>query len=181
MASKSATKSDAPVAARETLAQSDVQADPQAGLKDEAKSQEQLQQEQLQAGTKISKDEKAAHDERERLNKAKDVGAVRRSVSTGGIQNGFIDQLTRKDDGDALEGHFCDIDLNNKDAKDALEAVLGAEPTVSEGGYGVYLEPGSVDPDTGRPVMAVVRLRGAANARVSVPYEALSPAEAGRR
>jgi hypothetical protein len=80
--------------------------------------------------------------------------------------------MTRRNDGEALQGQFARIDLNHKDVpKDLRES--GRD-------YGVYLEPAEVDSD-GYPVTARVRLRDATNATVVVPYESLRPAEAGGR
>jgi hypothetical protein len=98
-----------------------------------------------------------------------------------GAQGGFVDNMSRRHDGDALEGHFCTIDLSNKDVLKALKERGIEDPTPFEGGYGVYVSPAERDAETGYPVTANVRLRNSHNALITVPYEALSPSEAGHR
>jgi hypothetical protein len=106
--------------------------------------------------------------------KAKDMVAVREGVHvTDGLAAGVIDNMTRADDSDVLEGHFCKIDLNHEGVDDDLRE--------SHADYGVYLGAGSVDPDNGRPILARVRLRDNGGATVVVPYESLRPSRAGGR
>lgn len=93
-------------------------------------------------------------------------------------QNGLVDNVSRRDDSDALEGHFVNIDTSNADVKKALKE-KGVDTI--EGSYGVYVEPATRDEKTGFPVVAMVRLRGASNAMLAVPYDALTPAEARGR
>lgn len=156
----SGTKSNAPVAARETrdVAEADV-AD---GLPtDEViAEQEKAQKEQLKAGEN---------------GVAKDGPTVAHNRGTGGkeqgVQGGFIDQMTRRDVNDVMEGHFCTVDRTNKDVNEAL-----LPP--GEDGYGVYESPAVTD-EHGYPITANVRLRS--NILITVPYEALRPAEARGR
>lgn len=86
-----------------------------------------------------------------------------------GIENnptGHIDSMTRRDDRDVFDGHFCNIDLNHAGVRDDLRE-SGLD-------YGVYTGPASVE--DGRPVDANVTLRET-GAHVVVPYEALRPAQ----
>lgn len=123
------------------------------GLSDEALK---AQQEQLKAG---------------QGGKAKDGATVAHNRTTGsdaqGVQGGLIDQMTRRDLSDVMEGHFCTVDRTNKDVDASL-----LPP--GEDGYGVYESPATTDKD-GYPVTANVRLRG--NLLITVPYAALRPAE----
>ena len=98
-------------------------------------------------------------------------------------QNGFMDQFSARDGNDVFEGHFCSVDLSADGVKDAYESagLVDDDGEYTAGDYGVYIEPGSLDPDSGIPETAVVRLRDATNARVTVPYDALRPAEARGR
>lgn len=93
-------------------------------------------------------------------------------------QNGLVDNVSRRDDSDALEGHFVNIDVQNADVKKALK---DAGVDTIEGSFGVFTEPATRDPKDGFPVKVMVRLRGASNALLTLPYEALSPAEARGR
>lgn len=145
-------KSEAPVAAR---AQYDETGD--SGIEDRAKEQEKLQAKELKDGESggVTKDGATV--------------AHNRGASDTGVQNGFVDQLVRKDASQVMEGHFCTVDRNHKDVdEDLLPA--------GEDGFGVYFEPATLDGD-GYPVTAVVRLRDATNRRLVVPYEALRPTD----
>lgn len=131
-----------------------------------------------------------AEQARDEIAKRDDVASLRTPVGLagrGGAQGGVVDNMSRRSDADALEGHFVSIDLNNAEAREAVKQVLdptgdlGVEPGFGRGDYGVYIEAAASDPDTGYPITAIVRLRDSSNARVTVPFEALSPAEAGRR
>jgi hypothetical protein len=165
-------KSDSPVAAREALDQE--QASPDVNLEQQAKEQERQQSREL--GQSLSG---AAAKGDEKLQKAGLPAAARAGAHAHApVRGGFMDQLSRRSDEDALEGHFVKIDLKNKGVTDAFEQV-GLKD--HRGDYGVYLEPASRDPETGVPETAIVRLRDDTNARVTVPYEALSPAVAGGR
>ena len=95
--------------------------------------------------------------------------------------NGRVDNMTRRDDHDVLEGHFCVIDLSNKDAVTGVEELIGdgnARP--GSGDYGVYIGPASIGED-GYPVDARVLLRDEHSGQVVVPYKALFPSQAGGR
>jgi hypothetical protein len=97
-----------------------------------------------------------------------------------------VDNMTRRSDADALQGHFVRIDFNDEefgqDAIDAVERVIGeGNAGVGSGDYGVYTDPGVTD-ENGYPVTATVMLRDEHSALVSsVPYGALRPAQAGQR
>lgn len=93
-----------------------------------------------------------------------------------------VDHMTQQHDGQALEGHFVSIDLSNKRALEAVEAVVGeGNARFGNGDYGVFVGVGERD-SNGFPKTCTVLLRDD-NARQvpGVPYEALSPAQAGRR
>lgn len=130
----------------------------------------------LKAGEVTSGPLKQVHDEHQKLLKDDDVAGVR-SGRPGvlGAYGGQIDNMTRASDGDALEGQFCRIDLSHKSLDKDLKAYLGHRD------YGVYEAPGMLNPDTGRPILARVRLRDDTGETVAVPYEALRPALAGGR
>lgn len=155
MAAKS-TKSDAPVAARETrdVAEADVATGVPSD--DTISAQEKAQAEQLKAGQN---------------GVAKDGPTVAHNRGTGsndqGVQNGFVDQLTRRSLDDALEGHFCTVDRTHKGV-DENQLPAGQD------GYGVYESPATTD-EHGYPVTANVRLRS--NVLITVPYEALRTVE----
>jgi hypothetical protein len=106
--------------------------------------------------------------------------AARNEQAHVGPVGGRVDSLTRRHDGDVLEGHFCRIDTTDSAAKKGLEDVLGKDLDVRDHDYGVYLEPASIDGE-GYPDTAKVRLRDDTNALVVVPYSALRPSEAGHR
>jgi hypothetical protein len=185
---KSSTKSDSPVAARAALDERDQ---PSGNPEAEAKAQEAQQRQELkegQSGAAGRREVKARDDVYQ--DGSGDRASLRVPAGGGGkgAQGGLVDNMSRRHDGDALEGHFVTIDLNNKDARDAvIQGVTNGrddvdyEPTQFNGGYGVYITPGERDQETGYPTTAVVRLRDASNARVTVPYESLSPSEAGHR
>lgn len=162
MAQSKSTKSDAPVAARAQLAEQDATADTDR-LTDAATDQEKLQREELRAGKGgVAKDGPSIPDNR-----------TPTGVGGRGVQGGFVDQMSRRDASDVMEGHFCTVDRTHKDVDTNL---LPA----GEDGYGVYVEPAVTD-ENGYPVTATVRLRDNTNRLITVPYEALRPASAGRR
>jgi hypothetical protein len=116
--------------------------------------------------------------------KGKPAAERRAKVSpAAATRGGFMDQMSRRSDADALEGHFVNIDLSNKDVIKEYARVFPEDkfPAGHLGGYGVYLEPLERDWETGIPKTVIVRLRDETNARVAVPYEALRPAQAGGR
>lgn len=140
------------MASSSTIDVEDVATD---GLSDE---QLKAQQEQLKAG---------------KNGEAKDGPTVahNRTATNTGVVGGFIDQMTRRDMSDALEGHFCTVDRTHKGVDaDLLPA--------GEDGYGVYESPATTDKH-GYPVTANVRLRS--NRLITVPYDALRPAESRGR
>jgi hypothetical protein len=92
--------------------------------------------------------------------------------------NGHMDNMSRRSDADALTGHFVTIDLGAKGVKDGYKNA-GIED--HKGNFGVFVSAGELEPDTGIPVTALVRLRDETHSTVAVPYEALSPAEPGPR
>lgn len=102
--------------------------------------------------------------------------------------DGRVDNMTRRDDSDVLQGHFCLIDFNDDDhgkaAVEAVEAAIGeGNARTGSGDYGVYVEPGSLD-ENGYPLTATVLLRDEHSCLVSsVPYGALRPVvgQGGRR
>lgn len=94
---------------------------------------------------------------------------------------GRVDNMTRRNDADVLEGHFCVIDLSDETAKAGVEHLIGdgnARP--GSGDYGVYVGAGELG-DDGYPVTARVLLRDEHAGEVLVPYAALYPAQAGGR
>lgn len=172
MASNSdSTVSDAPVAARAQLTEGEGTGHQQ-NLERKANEQEALQAAQLEAG-QVTGRAKAAAEKRQKIGEHDRASLRNTGSGEPGVQGGFVDNMSRRSDHDALEGHFVSIDLNHSDIDDELRE--------SGGDYGVYLEPGDRDPKTGYPLTAVVRLRDSSNALVRVPYEALRPAVGGRR
>jgi hypothetical protein len=101
---------------------------------------------------------------------------------------GRVDNMTRRDDSDVLQGHFCVIDFDDNDhgkaAREAVEAMIGeGNAKRGFGDYGVYIEPGTLD-ENGYPLTATVMLRDEHSCLVSsVPYGALRPipGQGGRR
>lgn len=173
MATRRSQQTESAVAAREALDERQG-TEPESNLEEQAKEQERQQKQEL--GQSLSG--KAARAD-EKLQKSGLPAAARvGTYAHAPVRGGFMDQLSRRSDADALEGHFVSIDLNHSGVKDAYKQV-GLED--HRGSYGVYLEPAQRDPETGIPEQAIVRLRDDTNARVMVPYEALSPAAAGGR
>ena len=159
MTAKSPTKSDQPVAAREQLEQLTDPKDTVSTLEERVEEQEKRQAEELKAGQNgTAKDGPTlAH------NRAPESGP------NSGVQGGHVDQWTRRDMSDALEGHFVTVDRNHKD----VDLPDGHD------GYGVFVEVATVGEDT-YPETARVRFRGETITHV-FPYEALQPAEARGR
>lgn len=170
-------QSDAPVAAREQVEQINAPGGAASdALEQRAKDQEAEQRKALDSSLSG-----AAHDAvTETQARASDAPAAARQGAPGTVstQGGLMDQASRRSGADALEGHFVSIDLNHKGVKEAYKSV-GLED--HRGDWGVYLEPAVLNPDTGIPEFALVRLRDDTNARLTVPYDALSPSAAGRR
>jgi hypothetical protein len=168
-------KSDTVVAARNQLNQADgEQNDPRKRLEKQATEQEKARDEALAAGAKAKADPAQESD----VPAAKRTG--REDEKT---VNGFVDQMSRQHGGQPFEGHFVSVDLSDKGAIEGYKAsgLVDDDDNPVAGDYGVYIEPGQLDKETGLPVTAVVRLRDATNARVVVPYAALRPAEARGR
>lgn len=166
MATKKSTKSESPVAARDELEalNADSSEDAQREqLEEQAKEQEKAQAESLKAGANIpAKD-------------ADNIAAARAPVGKGGngVQGGLVDQMTRRDVSDVMEGQFCTVDRTHKDVD---ENMLPA----GEDGYGIYRGPATTD-EHGYPVTAQVDLRDSSFASITVPYEALRPVSEFRR
>ncbi|MGH3881528.1 MAG: hypothetical protein ACRDSK_31265 [Actinophytocola sp.] len=104
------------------------------------------------------------------------IAAARRSTAVE------VDAMTQRTDADALFNQFVSIDLSNRKAKAAVEAVIGkGRARFGNGDYGVLTAVGETD-DDGYPVTVTVTLRDDTGAQVpGVPYAALAPAVAGRR
>lgn len=175
MASRKATRTDSPVAAREELdaGQTDAAQVQQERLEEQASDQEQLQKEQLQAGTRLGGADRSGL-------------SIPEQRSGVGVRpfNGRVDNMTKRSDADVLEGHFAVLDYENfgKEIREALKVSgVAAEGGVGDADYGVYLEPSDLDPETGYPATARVQLRDEHAAVIVVPYEALRPAPQGGR
>ena len=158
------TGSDVQVSARTRLDETENPRDTTDTLREQAERQEKQQADELKAGTKggVTKDGPTIAHNR--------VAVSHQSV---GVQGGLVDQMTRRSIDDVMEGHFCTVDRTHKDVDTDL--LPGGED-----GYGVYLSPATTD-EHGYPITANVRLRDATNATITVPYEALRPAEARGR
>lgn len=179
---KATTKTESPVAARSELEQQSAGAevDPKAAEK-AAKDQESQQSAELKAGKRQGaklRDHSAMTIPEQRANQPGTVPI-----------GGRVDNMTRRDDSDVLQGHFCLIDYGSDAGADAGKAVAaqlgeaalhGREPGTGVADYGVYLEPGSIGED-GYPQTAIVMLRDEFAAQVVVPYAALKPAPQGGR
>jgi hypothetical protein len=186
-----AEQSDSPVAARAELdqRQQGPEGDAEGALKQDAKQQEQAQSAQLAAGRAKGAARKAAAADR-RAARQGNVAVLRDGEVGSGPVRGRVDNMTRRDDTDVNEGHFCYIDYGNAEAKKMVLSQLapkgsalaqqGFEPGVGSADYGVYLQAGGLD-ETGYPVTAVVLLRDEHAAQVVVPYDAISPAPARGR
>jgi hypothetical protein len=186
------TKSDSPVPAREELQQRDQgpDGDRESALKDQARDQEKAQRQQLAGGKAKGDVAKSARADKKALRQG-NVAVARDGVQGNGPTRGRVDNMTRRDDTDVDEGHFCFIDYSKAEVRkmvqdqlapkgSALEA-QGFEPGLGSADYGVYLQPGALDDETGYPVTAIVLLRDEHSAQIVVPYDAIKPAGAGRR
>lgn len=170
------TRSDSPVAAREQLQASE----PEDNREELAKEQERQQRAELRdKGTKAER----AHGKR--LADMDPAGQRAKAVNPSGVQGGLMDSMSQRTGADAMTGHFVRIDLNNKDVQEAYAGVFPEDRFGKgykhEGDFGVYVDNGLVDPETGIPETVLVRLRDDSHALVSVPYEAVRPAQAGGR
>ena len=185
------TKSDSPVPAREELQQrQSPEGDGEKGLKDQAREQEKAQRQQLAGGKAKGEVAKSARADKKALRQG-NVAVARDGVQGNGPTRGRVDNMTRRDDTDVDEGHFCLIDYSKaatvKMVKDQLApdgsalANQGFEPGLGSADYGVYLQPGALNAETGYPETAIVLLRDEHSAQVVVPYDAIKPAPAGRR
>jgi hypothetical protein len=168
-------ETDSKVAARAQLDEASG-AGIQDGLEQRAKDQEATQQRLLREGVATGDEKKAAEARAKRAEvdpASVRAGGALDSPHAPGAQGGLVDQLSSRGDGDALTGHFVKIDLNADGVPERL--------VESGRDYGVYLEPASVDPDTGYPLTARVRLRDDTHEVVVVPHDSLRPAVAGGR
>jgi hypothetical protein len=186
-----ATQSESSVAARDELNQQEQgpEGDRTDALKADAKSQEKAQKEQLSAGKASGAAAKGARADRKAARQG-NIAVLREGPAAGGPAQGRVDNMTRRDDSDVLQGHFCLIDYSNAEAKKAVQAQLapkgsalaeqGFEPGLGSADYGVYVAPGNTD-ENGYPVTATVLLRDEHAAQIVVPYAALRPAPTGGR
>jgi hypothetical protein len=123
---------------------------PQKGLKADAKEQEKAQKEQLSGGKAKGAAAKGARADRKLGPSGQHRRAARRRGRRGPAQ-GRVDNMTRRDDTDVLQGHFCYIDYSNAEAQEGRQAQLapkgsalaeqGFEPGLGSADYGVYLSP----------------------------------------
>src|SRR3954467_4609031 len=115
MAQSKSTKSESPVAAREQLDERQGQQGPDPKAQEqEATAQEREQREALQQGKQTGAAGKAA---RALTKLAQDAPAGARAGmhSQAPTRGGFMDQLSRRNGSDALEGHYVTADLNDAD------------------------------------------------------------------
>lgn len=190
--SSGSTKSDSPVPAREELQQRQQgpEGNQEEALKQSAKDQEKAQRQQLAGGKAKGAVAKAAAADRKAARQG-NVAVARDGVQGNGPTRGRVDNMTRRDDTDVDEGHFCFIDYSKAEVRKMVQDQLapegsalanqGFEPGLGSADYGVYLQPGALSPDTGYPETAIVLLRDEHSAQVVVPYDAIKPAGAGRR
>jgi hypothetical protein len=167
-----ASRSEAKTAAEAELAQrQETAADPEKGLKSQAREERKDQREQLAAGKKGPSGAKL-----------KSIVAQRTGDPNAKPLNGLVDNMTRRDGADPLEGHFVTIDYSAKATASQVQAQLGdhVEPGVGSADYGVYLGPGEIGED-GYPVTAIVFLRDEHAAQIVVPYDSLRRATSGGR
>lgn len=174
--SSKTTKSESPTAARAQLdaREASPEGNTEEQLSEQAKRQEAQQAAELKLGEKLGKPTAALSEASVAEQRAGQLGAK--------PQFARVDNMTRRSDADPIEGHFVSIDLSNDAAKEAVEAVIGeGNARFGSGDYGVYLEPAQVNQETGYPETIMVQLRDEHAAFVTVPFEACSPALAGRR
>jgi hypothetical protein len=138
-------------------------------------------EEQLAAG-KVTGQAKTA------ANRLRDASPIEQRAGHLGarVADGRVDNMSRRDDSDALFGHFCVIDFGHdefgKDAKKAVEAVIGeGNAHAGSGDYGVFVDIGEAD-EHGYPITATVMLRDEHSAQVpGIPYGALRPVDQASR
>lgn len=119
------------------------------------------------------KADKVSHDENANV-AGERAGAGQSEV----VQGGLVDGMSRRSGLEPMEGHFVSVDRTADGVSDQLKEV-GANP--DRDAYGVYLSPAECDDETGYPITVNVRLRDDTNALVTVPFDAVSPSEAGHR
>jgi hypothetical protein len=184
-----ASQSKSPVAAQAELDQRKAgpEGEGDKALKQQAREQKKAQSGQLAGGKAKGEAAKAAAADK----KAARQGNVAKLRDGGtGPVGGRVDNMSRRDDTDVDQGHFCYIDYSNSEAKKAVAdqlapkgsalAAQGFEPGLGSADYGVYLAPGSTD-ENDYPVTAIVLLRDEHSAQVVVPYDAIKPAPQGGR
>jgi hypothetical protein len=189
--SSGGTQSDSPVPARQELEQREQgpEGDREGQLKEQAKEQEKAQKEQL-AGGKVSGDAAKGARADKKLAREGNIAVLRDGPQGNGPTRGRVDNMTRRDDSDVDEGHFCYIDYSEKSVREAVQSQLAPEgsalaaqdfePGLGSADYGVYLQPGQLGED-GYPLTAIVLLRDEHSAQVVVPYDAIKPAPQGGR
>lgn len=164
---------------QDTAPAADASQDAGAAAPPEPSPVDQLREDQLKAGKATGKAKRAA----DQFKRA--TPAEHRAGQLGAKPiDGRVDNMTRRDDNDVLQGHFCRIDYGKMSAEDvaSVESIVGEGNTgVGRADYGVYLHPGALDPTTGYPLTAVVLLRDEHSAQIVVPYDALVAANAGGR
>jgi hypothetical protein len=175
MASTRNRKSDAPTAseaelqARERGPEGDDTA-----LKQAAKDERRQQDEQLAAG-------KGGPAERRVVKSLKTPAEKRAGYAGARPVHGHIDQMTRESAEVPMVGHMVNIDGSNKDAVEAVEALIGeGNFSPQAGSYGVLFSVGNLD-ENGYPTTGTVFTRDEHGVHVTVPFEALSPATQGGR
>lgn len=145
----------------------------------EARDQEKRQAEELKAGKAAGAERKAARS----FADASPAEQRHRKLGVGPL-NGTVDNMTQRDGSDPLLGHMVHIDYSDKAVVKSLKQQLGdhVEPGPGQASYGVLLDVGEVDPDSGYPITGRVFLRDEHAAQVVLPYDCLSRAEqVGRR
>src|SRR4051812_36206222 len=114
---ESKSKSESTVAARERLQQQTEPGGGTATLEEQATQQERQQAQELDSS--LSGSGNLATQKLQE--KASEVPAAPRAghEADAPTRGGFVDQLSRRSGGDALEGHFVSIDLNVKGVQQA--------------------------------------------------------------
>ena len=148
-------------------------------LKERAKEERKAQKAELAAGKKGPSGAKL-----------KTVAAQRTGDPDAKPVAGIVDNMTRRDGAEPLQGHFVRIDYSKANVRNMVQDQLapkgsalaeqGFEPGIGSADYGVYLQPGVLGAD-GYPETAVVFLRDEHATRIIVPYDALVADTAGGR